>query len=76
MPTYVYGCKTCGYQYEAFESITAKPHRKCPKCGHLTLHHLPTTGGGLEFKGNGFYETDYKKKPAAPAASSSSGDKK
>lgn len=68
MPTYVYGCESCGYTFEKFQSISAVPLKKCPRCGHMALHHLPTTGGGLVFKGSGFYETDYKKKPAPPEA--------
>ena len=33
MPTYDYECKDCGHCLEAFQSIMAKPLRKCPKCG-------------------------------------------
>jgi len=40
--------------------MTAKPLRKCPSCGKLQLHRLIGTGGGLIFKGSGFYETDYR----------------
>ncbi len=36
--------------------------RKCPKCGELKLSRLIGTGGGIIFKGSGFYETDYKRK--------------
>ena len=75
MPTYVYGCHKCDCTFEKFQPISASPLRKCPKCGHMTLHRLPATGGGLVFKGTGFYETDYKHKSEAPAPSSSSGSK-
>ncbi|MBN1509010.1 MAG: zinc ribbon domain-containing protein, partial [Sedimentisphaerales bacterium] len=34
MPTYAYACEQCGHEMEAFQSITAKPMRKCPVCGH------------------------------------------
>ena len=36
--------------------------KKCPKCGKLKLHRLIGKGGGLIFKGAGFFETDYKRK--------------
>ena len=33
MPTYDYQCDNCGYELELFQSITAKPIKKCPECG-------------------------------------------
>jgi putative FmdB family regulatory protein len=45
---------------EAFQSITAKPLKKCPECGKMKLNRLLGTGAGLIFKGSGFYETDYR----------------
>ena len=33
MPTYAYACEHCGHKFDAFQSITAKPMRKCPACG-------------------------------------------
>jgi putative FmdB family regulatory protein len=60
MPTYEYKCDNCRHELEAFQSITAKPLRKCPECGKLKLKRLLGTGAGLIFKGSGFYETDYR----------------
>lgn len=60
MPTYDYRCDNCGHVLEVFQSITAKPLRKCPDCGKLKLKRLLGTGAGLIFKGSGFYETDYR----------------
>ena len=60
MPTYEYKCSDCGYDYEQFQSITAKAIRKCPNCGKNTLKRLIGCGAGLIFKGSGFYETDYR----------------
>jgi len=60
MPTYEYICENCGYEFEQFQSITAKPLRKCPKCGDKDLKRLIGAGSGLIFKGSGFYETDYR----------------
>lgn len=60
MPTYDYVCGGCDYQFELFQSITAKPIRKCPKCGRVGVQRLIGAGAGILFKGSGFYETDYR----------------
>ena len=60
MPTYEYACESCGYCFERFQPITAKPLRKCPKCGKMKLNRLIGTGAGILFKGDGFYQTDYR----------------
>jgi len=62
MPTYDYQCKDCGYKFEKFQPITAPTLRKCPKCGKKKLQRLLGTGAGVIFKGNGFYQTDYRSK--------------
>ena len=81
MPTYDYECQACGNRHEVFQSITEGSLRKCPECGKLRLRRLIGTGGGIIFKGSGFYETDYrsssykaaaKKESSAPAAEKSS----
>ena len=61
MPTYEYECGKCGHKFEAFQSMTAEPLKKCPKCKGK-VKRLIGTGAGLIFKGSGFYATDYKKK--------------
>ena len=60
MPTYEYKCGNCGYEFEQFQSIKARPLRKCPRCGKSALNRLIGTGAGIIFKGSGFYETDYR----------------
>ena len=60
MPTYDYVCQACEHAFEEFQSITAKPLRKCPECGKPKLKRLIGTGAGVIFKGGGFYETDYR----------------
>ncbi|MFO0837641.1 MAG: zinc ribbon domain-containing protein [Phycisphaerae bacterium] len=83
MPTYDYACQNCGHEFEEFQSISADPLIKCPKCGKRSLKRLIGTGGGVIFKGSGFYQTDYRSesykkaadadKPAAPKPESDSG---
>jgi len=60
MPTYQYLCDNCGYEFEKFQSITARPLRKCPECGKNRVKRLIGTGAGVIFKGSGFYQTDYR----------------
>jgi putative FmdB family regulatory protein len=62
MPTYEYRCTECGHDFEDFQSITAEPLVICPRCGRSTLKRLLGGGGGMIFKGSGFYRTDYRKK--------------
>ncbi len=62
MPTYEYICDNCGHDFEQFQSIAAKPLRRCPACGKSKLKRLIGTGAGVIFKGSGFYATDYRSK--------------
>lgn len=61
MPTYQYECSQCGDTFDVFQSMLDKKLKKCRKCKKNSLIRLIGAGGGLIFKGNGFYETDYKK---------------
>ena len=68
MPTYDYECNACGHVFEKFQSITAPAVRKCPKCGKLKVRRLIGAGAGVIFKGNGFYQTDYRSESYKQAA--------
>ncbi len=70
MPTYDYMCKNCEHKFERFQSITARPIRKCPECGKLKLQRLIGAGAGVIFKGSGFYQTDYRSESYKKAAES------
>lgn len=83
MPTYAYACEHCGHKFDAFQSITAKPMRKCPECSQASLKRLIGTGSGIIFKGSGFYCTDYRSdsyqraaKKETSVATDKAGDKK
>ena len=60
MPTYEYICENCGAEFERFQTITSKPIRVCPECDKKKLKRLIGTGAGINFKGSGFYQTDYR----------------
>jgi putative FmdB family regulatory protein len=75
MPTYEYICEKCGHEFETFQSISAGPLRICPKelCrlkkwGRGRVKRKISTGGGLLFKGAGFYATDYRSEGYKQAA--------
>lgn len=79
MPTYEYECQKCGYRFELFQSIKAEPLTDCPResCSGK-VKRLISAGGGLLFRGSGFYITDYrsdsyKKAAKAEGGSESSG---
>ena len=69
MPTYTYLCKSCGHEFEELQKISEALLVRCPNCGKKKLARIIGGGGGLVFKGSGFYLTDYKKKPTSPATS-------
>ncbi len=73
MPTYDYRCKNCGHRFEEFQSMKADPLVTCPNCNEPALERLIGAGGGMIFKGSGFYLTDYKGSNASakPAGSTS-----
>ena len=57
MPTYDYECLESGNRFEHFQNITDDPIETCPECGG-PVRRLISGGGGLIFKGKGFYATD------------------
>jgi putative FmdB family regulatory protein len=62
MPTYEYVCRHCGHKFEELQSFKEPELLKCPECHQDTLARIMGGGGGLIFKGSGFYLTDYAKK--------------
>ena len=80
MPTYEYECQKCKDRFDVFQKMTDEPLKTCPKCGGK-VDRLIGMGGGIIFKGSGFYQTDYKNKArpkdelAPPCAKAEGGDK-
>jgi putative FmdB family regulatory protein len=76
MPTYDYECSACAHRFELFQPITAKPIRKCPQCGKMTVKRLIGPGGAIIFRGSGFYQTDYRSSDyTSKAKAEKTGDK-
>ena len=72
MPLYEYKCEKCGHKFEKIEKYSAPETRKCPKCGAKA--HREISSSAIQFKGTGWYVTDYAGKNAA--AKSADGDSK
>jgi putative FmdB family regulatory protein len=63
VPLYEYRCKDCGHQFEKIQSFSAPDEKECPVC-HGPLERL-ISASALQFKGSGWYATDYASKPKA-----------
>lgn len=62
MPTYDYQCEACGTTREVFHGISAPGPESCESCGaERRMRRLISPGGGVVFKGSGFYATDYRR---------------
>lgn len=60
MPTYDYICKKCGKVFEVMTKMNDKSKHDCPN-GHKKSSIRSIGKGGFILKGNGFYNTEYKK---------------
>jgi putative FmdB family regulatory protein len=68
MPLYEYECKKCHHRFERIQKFSDPPAKKCPECGGPVEQMI--SAPAVQFKGSGWYVTDYAKKSAAPPASS------
>jgi putative FmdB family regulatory protein len=72
--TYEYACGACGHEWEAEQPISAKPLKKCPKCGKQQAKRLVSGGTGFLLKGGGWYADGYgSAKSTSKASDDSSG---
>ena len=65
MPLYPYRCTQCGYKFEKIQHFSAAPEKTCPQCGGALERLL--TAPGLQFKGSGWYVSDYAAKSSSSA---------
>lgn len=79
MPIYEYECRKCKAHMEVFQKISDKPPVKCRKCGGRLERKL--SAPAIQFKGSGWYVTDYASKAtksdkseSEPSATTNSGD--
>jgi len=71
MPLYEYECKKCHHRFERIRKFSDPKIRSCPNCGGPVEQLI--SAPAVQFKGSGWYVTDYANKPS-PASSSSSSD--
>jgi putative FmdB family regulatory protein len=75
MPLYEYECDACGHRFETIQQkFSDPPPERCPKCGGVIrkLQSAPA----IQFKGSGWYITDYARKDSAAAGAESKSDTK
>ncbi len=60
MPIYEYACKSCGHTLDALQKMSDDPLVDCPECGAAELKRL-LSAPRFRLKGEGWYETDFKK---------------
>lgn len=70
MPIYEYKCNDCSERHEIIQSISDEPLTHCPKCGGAMKKLISSPA--IQFKGSGFYKTDYASGSSSAASSSSS----
>jgi putative FmdB family regulatory protein len=70
MPLYEYECKKCGHRFEKIQLYSDKMVKKCPECGGQVEQMI--SAPAVQFKGSGWYVTDYAKKSSSPGSSGSS----
>ncbi len=64
MPLYEYECTACGHRFETIQKFSDPPLETCPKCGG-TVRKLQSAPA-FQFKGSGWYVTDYARKGQGP----------
>jgi putative FmdB family regulatory protein len=74
MPIYGYHCGRCGHEFEVKQSMSAAPLTDCPQCGGELRKLLYPVG--VQFKGSGFYTTDYKTSTDGSKSSVNSSEEK
>jgi putative FmdB family regulatory protein len=70
MPLYEYECKKCHHRFERIQKFSDPHVKKCPDCGGPIEQVI--SAPAVQFKGSGWYVTDYAKKSSAPSSSSNS----
>ena len=67
MPLYEYQCKKCRHRFEKIQKFSDPLVKKCPECGGPVEQLL--SAPAVQFKGSGWYVTDYAKKSGSQASS-------
>ena len=74
MPLYEYQCKKCQHRFEKIQKFSDPHVKKCPKCAAAVEQLL--SAPAVQFKGSGWYVTDYAKKSGSQASSNGGSSEK
>jgi putative FmdB family regulatory protein len=70
MPLYEYLCDACGRRFELIRKFSDPPLEECPHCGRVGAVHKLMSSPAFQFKGSGWYITDYAKKDSTTTGGS------
>jgi putative FmdB family regulatory protein len=73
MPLYEYQCTSCGHRFEVIQKFSDPQIKKCPKCGKAVERLVSSPA--IQFKGTGWYVTDYGRGSGPASEKPSSGGK-
>lgn len=68
MPLYEYQCRSCSHRFERIRKFSDPPLRKCPECGGKVQKLVSSPA--FQFKGSGWYVTDYARKSESSGSES------
>ena len=71
MPLYEYECSACGHRFEQIQRFSDPPIEVCPNCGEKKVQKL-LSSPAIQFKGSGWYITDYARKGGGATTDSAS----
>ena len=71
MPLYEYECEACAHRFERIQKFSDPPADTCPTCGKGPVRKL-LSSPAIQFKGSGWYITDYARKGGSDKSSSTS----
>ena len=74
MPLYEYACQSCGERVEIIQKLSDPPYSHCPKCGGEMKKLISSPA--IQFKGSGFYKTDYASSSSKSGSSETKSDSK
>jgi putative FmdB family regulatory protein len=74
MPLYEYQCDNCAHRFEVIQKFSDAPIEVCPKCGGPVKKLLSSPA--IQFKGSGWYITDYARKGSDSATTPASSETK
>jgi len=72
MPLYEYQCESCAHRFERIQKFSDPPIELCPNCGGAVRKLLSSPA--IQFKGSGWYITDYARKGGKSDSTTKGGD--